>query len=55
MFADACPKTIPEAIRVATKIMEELSENPRLSVERLDDIYLEIIDVKGTGTHYMED
>ena len=55
LFADACPKTIPEAIRVATKIVTELGSKPQMWVEHLDDTYQEIIDVNGAGTHYMDD
>ena len=55
LFADACPKTIPEAINVATKIVEELGKEPQKWVEHLDETYQEIIDAKGSGSHYMED
>ena len=53
LFADACPKTIPEAIRVATKIVKDLGSKPQKWVEHLNDTYQEIIDVKVEGTHYM--
>ena len=55
LFAEACPTTIPEAIRVATKIVHELSSEPQKWVEHLDETYQEIIDVNGAGTHYMDD
>jgi hypothetical protein len=55
LFADASPKTIPEAIRVATKIVKELSERPQQWVEHLDCTYQEITDVKGEGTHFLAD
>ena len=55
LFAEACPKTIPEAVRVATKIVAELSSAPQKWVEHLDETYQEILDVNGAGTHYMDD
>ena len=55
LFADVCPKTIPEAIRVATKIVASMNSTTRKWVEHLDETYQEIIDVKGGGTHYMSD
>lgn len=55
LFAEACPKTIPEAIRVATKIVKDLDSATRNWVEHLDTTYQEIIDVNGAGTHYMDD
>ena len=55
LFAEACPKTIPEAIRVATKIVTELGAKPQMWVEHLNNTYQEIIDVNGEGTHYMDD
>ena len=55
LFADACPKTIPEAIRVATKIVKQLSDRPQTWVQHLDNTYQEILDAKGEGTHYMDD
>ena len=55
LFADACPKTIPEAIRVATKIVAEMASKPQKWVQHLNETYQEIIDVNGAGTHYMDD
>ena len=55
LFDEACPKTIPEAIRVATKIVTELGSKTQMWVEHLNDTYQEIIDVNGAGTHYMDD
>jgi len=55
LFAEACPKTIPEAVRVATKIVAELSSAPQKWGKHLDETYQEILDVNGAGTHYMDD
>jgi hypothetical protein len=45
------PETIPEAARVATKIVKELSENPQQWVEHLNCTYQEIIDVSRVKEH----
>ena len=55
LFAEACPKTIPKAVRVATKIVEELGSAPQKWVEHLDETYQEMLNVSGAGTHYMDD
>jgi hypothetical protein len=42
LFSGAWPKSIPEAIRVATAIVKELS-GPQAWLEHLDDIHHEIL------------
>jgi hypothetical protein len=45
LFADACPKTISEGIRVAQKILKDIGKKPQKLVEHSDDTNQEIIDV----------
>jgi hypothetical protein len=54
-FADACPKTIPEAIHSScNKICERTERNTQQCVEHLDCTYQKIMS-KGEGTNKMDD
>jgi hypothetical protein len=51
LFVNARPKTIPDGIWDAQKIVEDVGKKPQKRGEHWDDTYHEIIDVKGQGTH----
>ena len=53
LYAHANPKTIPEAIKTAQKIVKQMQGVGRKWVENLDDMYREIIDLNGAGSHHM--
>ena len=53
LFAMANPKTIPEGIKTAKKLVKKMQGVGKTWVENLDDMYREIIDIKGAGSHHM--
>ena len=53
LFAHANPRTVSEAMKVARKIIKDMDGVSKRWVENLDDLYQEIIDTEGEGSHLM--
>jgi len=52
-IAKLAPQTIPEAIKVAKKILRGMQNGGEKWVEHLDDLYQEVIDKNGAASHLM--
>ena len=53
LFSHANPKTIPEAMKVAKKIVKDMQGVSKSWIEGLDDLYKEVISSEGEGSHLM--
>lgn len=53
-FARRCPKTIPEAMKVASSILKELDDVGKKWVEHLDKLYAEVISNNGGASHLLK-
>ncbi len=53
LYAHACPKTIPEAMRVSREIIASMQGVGQKWIDELDELYWEQIQNEGEGTHLM--
>ncbi len=55
LYAHANPQTIPEAMSVARKNVKRMHGVGKTWLENLDDMYDEIVEENGRGSHHMVD
>jgi len=55
LYAHANPKTIPEAMSAARRIIRRMQGVGQKWLNDLDELYVEIIDKEGLGSHHMVD